>query len=110
MKEKLEVIREALEVVTNSFRASVAFDSLPRDGGTIQNALDSIALLDTLIAELESKELVERVAEAIVTRPNSLNKKGNSLTLGTPRYKQACGDAQAAINAINGVTATRDRE
>ncbi len=59
MKEKLEKIREAMETTLHSFHAAVTFDSLPKDGETINKAHEALALIDSIIAELDSLPMVQ---------------------------------------------------
>ncbi len=94
MKEKLEVIREALESSVVIIEAHVR----PRIACNLNK--EALALLDTLIAELDSAELVEKVAGAI--------EKYNPFD---PYETNQYDLAKAAINTIKGIiTATRDRE
>ncbi len=65
MKAKLNTIREALVETTGSFGAAVAFDSLPKDVEIITNGNTAIQIIDALIAELDSPEMVDKLTWAI---------------------------------------------
>ncbi len=94
MKEKLEVIREALL----SGLSFTSHNTKLREG---------ITLLDTLIAELESAELVEKIAEAHNNADSSNNYSWKELVernikdgLHERYIKDMRIQAQAVINAI----------
>ncbi len=59
MKEKLEVIRERVLIYTDFANSAEVIDEHGK------KASEALALLDSLIAELESAELVEKVADNI---------------------------------------------
>lgn len=93
MKAKLQTIREAL-----------AFYADAEDGECEVLATNGLALIDTLIAELDSSELVDKVAE--VLECDLFSRRGFAQVFGD------CGDelsreilttnAQAAISTIRG--------
>ena len=99
MKEKLEMIREALKTGNFTYlggEATVCIKPIPYK--------EAKALLDSLIVELESPELVERVAEDLIAYATRVNKNINPendkpITLQVPYFYMA----QAAINAIKGI-------
>lgn len=98
MKDKLEVIREKL--------ARIAYT--PK-GGSMEgymcavhqsnDAKEALALLDTLIAELESPELVEKVQNAIHDATPLFGRCSQCESNNKYYYLRA----KAAINAIKGI-------
>lgn len=91
MKEKLRKIRDALENATvhiGYLAAGVEHDK--------KKAREALTLLDLVLAELDSPELITRLADAMVMR------KAFKLSRDTARYTQAMHDASTAINTIKG--------
>ncbi len=98
MKEKLEVIRLNLVVISIDFTGE--------NKSNVAIASESLALLDSLIAELDSEELVEKAARGIsndlynrlqgggYTSAEDVFDKDESYRIRITNY------AQAAINAI----------
>ncbi len=89
MKEKLEVIREALTIVTRN-----NVDRFGRAAGDGLVTLEARDIVDTLIAELDSLELIDKVCYAIK----------DTAALGEDLYSNILGNtnevAKAVINAI----------
>ncbi len=100
MKEKLEVIREALEY---SLKEDYSVNGID----CAKKLSNSLALLDSLIAELESPELIDKIVPLI--QRVDISYDAGCGTLNVKAY-EAREMAKAAINAIKGITATRDRE
>ena len=119
MKEKLEVIGESLNIAAITFRKYEAHHAAKPDAEkaerNAEKALimeDTTAILDSLIAELESAELVERVGIAIA-KTDDTRDASDDWDVRVPGFTvldfyKPC--AKAAINAIKGITATRDGE
>ncbi len=97
MKEKLEVIGEALDYIGNS-----SWDTC-----IVSKAAKTRKVLDSLIAELESDELVEKVARGLCSMHYDLYEEG----MNTQPKSEYIGylwdgwriEAETAINAIKGI-------
>ncbi len=93
MKEKLEVIREALEMYS--------------DGELHGNvpAMNSLALLDSLIAELDDEDLLERIVDkGIADFCDYDRKRGSARAQVITKWDDShYWIAKAAIDAIKGI-------
>ncbi len=92
MKDKLQKIKGSLELI-NDLSPNFRIQSHAQAG---------VALLDTLIAELDSEELLQRIASVIHDKRYANVFTNGDYNSGVRRYKECKEEAKAAINAIKG--------